>query len=131
MNKQDLTLIKKVYDDLQKGVVVNTELDKAYKLLSLQDNVLVNKRVKILTVNRFVMMQYETVLKGLEQVFEEETDEITEEDYIARIEELENLKEKAETTSEKRSLSMRLTNLKKSYAKDAGLNTEIDNQQSK
>lgn len=87
LKKEELELIKQVYEDLQKQVLDPLKLNEAFKLINDEEaHYLHNKRAKILTINRFMQFQYEAQLKlaCLDDLFMEETEVekvVEEEDY--------------------------------------------------
>lgn len=117
LNKKDFVLIKKVHGDMTKGVVNQKELDKAFKLLNpFSEDTLINKHTKRLVIQRFMTFKYEALLNELEELFNEE--DINEEEVLQRIAEYEEMHSKSEDSNEKRSLTMKIKNLKKSLEKD-------------
>ncbi len=86
---KQLQLIKKVYDKLNNQLLNPLELNEVFNLISNeQPNPLHSKRAKILTLNRYMQLQYEkdlsvaTQVEIMDDIFTEETYEDYEENSI-------------------------------------------------
>lgn len=75
MTKQQLEFIEKVYTDFTyKGILNPLELNKAFDLINNQDeNYLHSTKTKKNVITRFMLLQFETLLKyvSMQELFEE------------------------------------------------------------
>lgn len=68
MTELQLQQIKEVYDMLQKGLTHPLKINQVYKYLNTIQGMEVAQRVKILAINRFMMLNYQDCLNDLKKV---------------------------------------------------------------